>query len=221
LHTKRLRQKNVPYTSTAVRKDPTGLNSGPAQTLAKTEQCQPLHVDHHNQNQMETKMNYFGKRNRILNVLSLISVLGMQTAATGPAFAASGVKVGVLECRIEPGIGFVIGSSKSMDCKFNPDRGSNEYYSGSITKIGVDIGITGEASMAWLVVAAGSVEPGALEGRYGGASAQATVGAGLGANALIGGFKRSIVLQPLSVQGQTGLNVAVAVTGLRLRHQEQ
>lgn len=165
-------------------------------------------------------MNYTVKGKRFTTVLSQLTLLGLLSVTTGPAFAASGVKVGVLECKVEPGIGLILGSSKDMACKFNPDSGPNEYYSGAITKIGVDIGVTGEASVAWLVLAVGSINPGALEGHYGGASAQATVGAGLGANALVGGFKRSIVLQPVSVQGQTGLNVSLAVTGLRLRHEE-
>jgi Protein of unknown function (DUF992) len=163
-------------------------------------------------------MNHISKRQRFITVLSQLTLAGMLSLATTPAHAQGGLRIGVLSCTIEPGFGLLIGSSKEMDCRFNPDRGSNENYSGAMSKIGVDIGVTGEASMAWLVFAVGSVDPGSLEGHYVGASAQATVGAGLGANVLIGGFKRSIILQPLSVQGQTGLNVSVAATGMTLHH---
>ena len=70
--------------------------------------------------------------------------------------------------------------------------------------------------MVWAVYAATSGGPAALAGTYAGASAEASVGAGLGANVLVGGSNRTIALQPLSVQGQTGVNLAVGVTGLTL-----
>ena len=38
--------------------------------------------------------------------------------------------------------------------------------------------------------------------------ASATVGVGLGANVLVGGSGNSIALQPVSIEGTTGLNVA-------------
>lgn len=141
--------------------------------------------------------------------------LSLAFAAT-PALARDGVKVGVLDCDISAGVGLIIGSSKSVDCVFKRDSGRIERYSGKLGKLGVDIGATGEASMAWLVFAPGSVRNGALQGTYAGAGAEATVVAGLGANVLIGGFNKSINLQPLSVKGQTGLNVAAGLTSLTL-----
>ena len=140
--------------------------------------------------------------------------------AAGPAFAKSGIKVGVLECDVSAGIGLIIGSSKAVNCAFKRDNGEVERYEGKLGKLGVDIGVTGEASMAWLVFAPGKVNSGSLEGSYGGAGAEATAGAGLGANVLIGGFDKSINLQPLSVKGQTGLNVAAGLTSLSLDHVE-
>jgi len=143
------------------------------------------------------------------------SLIAMSLTAA-PAFAASGVKVGVLECDVSAGVGFIIGSSKAVDCVLKRSDGSDERYEGKLGKLGVDIGATGKASMAWLVFAPGKVNRGALEGSYGGAGAEATVIAGLGANVLIGGFEKSINLQPLSVKGQTGLNVAAGLTSLSL-----
>ena len=131
---------------------------------------------------------------------------------------AGGVKVGVLKCHIDGGAGFIIGSSKSVDCVFNPSgKRPNEYYTGSIGKLGIDIGITQESYLAWLVFAPGKIKSGALKGSYTGASAEATLGIGVGANALIGGFRKGINLQPLSVQAQTGLNIAAGIASLKLR----
>ena len=139
------------------------------------------------------------------------------TFATTQAMAG-GVKVGVLKCRIDGGVGFIIGSSKGVDCVFNPSgKRPNERYTGTIGKLGLDIGITQESYLAWIVFAPGKIKAGALKGSYTGATAEATVGLGLGANALIGGFRKGINLQPLSLQAQTGLNVAAGIASLKLR----
>lgn len=136
-------------------------------------------------------------------------------AATPPAAAA--IKLGVLECTVAPGIGLIVVSSKSVSCTFAPDAGQRETYTGRITKVGVDIGITGRAVIVWAVFAAQSgYVPGSLAGNYVGISAQASVAFGVGANALLGGSNRSVALQPVSVQAQTGLNLAAGVAGLHL-----
>lgn len=146
------------------------------------------------------------------------SLLALSFTAA-PAFADA-AKVGVLECDVSAGAGFIIGSSKEVACTFKRDDGGTENYTGSLGKLGIDIGVTGEASMAWIVFAVGKTGKGALEGTYGGAGAEATAGAGLGANVLVGGFDRSINLQPLSVKGQTGLNVAAGLSSLTLDYVE-
>lgn len=138
--------------------------------------------------------------------------------AASPGLAASkGVKIGVLTCEVDGGVGMVIGSSKGMDCVFEGTVGSRERYTGSIDKLGLDIGITRKAVMGWAVFAPGKLKAGALAGRYAGASAEATVAVGLGANVLVGGSDKSIALQPLSVQAQTGLNLAAGIASLRLK----
>lgn len=138
--------------------------------------------------------------------------------AASPGLAASkGVKIGVLTCEVDGGVGMVIGSSKGMDCVFEGTIGSRERYTGSIDKLGLDIGITRKTVIAWAVFAPGKLKAGALAGRYAGASAEATVAVGLGANVLVGGSNKSIALQPLSVQAQTGLNLAAGIASLRLK----
>jgi hypothetical protein len=148
-------------------------------------------------------------------VSATLFVSALALASTGAE--ASGVKVGVLNCHIDGGVGFIVGSSKDVDCVFHRTNGRNEHYRGSIGKLGVDVGITGETVLGWVVFAPGLTRAGSLKGSYTGASAEATVGLGVGANVLVGGFKQSINLQPLSLQAQTGLNVAAGVASLHLR----
>jgi hypothetical protein len=112
----------------------------------------------------------------------------------------------------------IITSRKDVSCMFTPSRrGAREVYVGSISKFGLDIGATTGGRMVWAVYAPSNRRYGALAGHYGGASGEATVGAGVGANVLLGGSNRTITLQPLSIQGQTGLNVAAGVTEFDLR----
>jgi len=136
-------------------------------------------------------------------------------AATGAQ--AQVVQVGTLTCDVAPGVGMVIASRKQVACTFQNAAGELEIYDGAISKLGVDIGVTEGAVIVWGVFApSGNTVRGALSGNYVGGTAQATFGVGVGANALIGGFRRSITLQPLSLSGQTGLNVAAGVADLQL-----
>jgi hypothetical protein len=115
-------------------------------------------------------------------------------------------------------MGFVFGSSKEMTCLFSRTDGIGERYSGTIKKYGVDLGFTKEAQMVWLVFAPGNIGPGALSGSYVGATASATVGVGAGANVLVGGGSGQITLQPVSVEGSVGLNIAAGVGEVELKH---
>ncbi len=146
------------------------------------------------------------------------AALIMTALATPGALAeTAGVKVGVLECDVAGGASFIFGSSKDLSCTYSPNKGPEDYYAGSIDKYGLDIGYTEKSTIVWTVFAPTSdIGQGALAGDYGGATAGAAIGVGLGANVLVGGFDKSIALQPLSVEGQEGLNVAVAVAALKL-----
>ncbi len=139
------------------------------------------------------------------------------TAFAHPAVAQQ-AKVGTLRCEVSGGLGMIITSAKEMRCIFTSARGFRERYYGTIRKFGLDIGATQRGFMTWAVFApTEGPRRGALAGEYGGADASVTVGAGVGANALVGGSDRSIMLQPLSVQTQTGLDFAAGVASLRLR----
>jgi len=136
----------------------------------------------------------------------------------GTASAQGRVQAGQLTCDISGGIGLIFGSQRTLNCSFSPSvPGPVEFYAGTLTKLGIDLGVTSGGVMVWLVYAPTSRPAGALSGSYGGASAEASVGAGVGANVLIGGSNRTVELQPVSLQGQTGLNVAAGVAGIDLR----
>jgi hypothetical protein len=138
-------------------------------------------------------------------------------AAAVPAQAQDYVKAGVLTCAVRGGIGLIITSSKQVDCTFVPDNRGAEHYAGNIRKFGLDIGVTGGTVIVWAVLSSvRGFQPGALGGDYSGVSAEASLVIGAGANVLLGGSSRSFALQPLSVQGQVGVNIAAGVTSLRL-----
>jgi hypothetical protein len=153
------------------------------------------------------------QRTLMITAGAMLAALATATAAQ----AQSRVEVGVLTCTARGSTGFIIGSSRELRCRFNRP-GRDEFYRGTIDKFGIDIGSTKQAVISWAVLAPTANLPSrSLSGTYGGVSAEATVGVGVGANALIGGSQRSIVLQPLSVQAQQGLNIAAGVSQLRLR----
>ena len=136
----------------------------------------------------------------------------------GAAHAQDGVKAGMLSCNVSSGWGVIFGSTRELNCAFQPAKGPIEHYRGHISKYGVDIGYTHGGVIVWAVFAPTTgLAPGALAGQYGGATAGATVGVGAGVHALVGGFRRSISLQPVSIEGNSGLNVAAGVAEMGLR----
>ena len=145
-------------------------------------------------------------------------VLLAAAATSASAQSKSGVTLGSLTCTVAGGVGFVFGSSKELTCLFSRSNGVAERYVGTIKKFGVDIGFTKEAQMVWLVFAPGNVGTGALTGSYAGGTASATVGVGAGANVLVGGSNKQISLQPVSVEGSVGLNVAAGIGEVDLRY---
>jgi hypothetical protein len=156
---------------------------------------------------------------RIVNRFAAVALTTLLVGgiALVPASAQERVKAGTLTCDISAGLGLIIASQKQVSCIFTPSVSEpREVYFGTINKFGLDIGATVGGEMAWAVYAPTNRPFGALAGHYGGASAEVTVGLGLGANVLLGGSDRTIALQPLSIQGQAGLNLAAGVTGLEL-----
>lgn len=138
------------------------------------------------------------------------------TAGSQPS-GRGGFNVGSLTCNVAGGVGFVFGSSRTLNCLFTRTDGTAERYEGTIRRYGVDVGFTRDSTIVWMVFAPGSIAPGALGGEYAGPTAQGTVGVGLGANVLLGGSSSQITLQPVSVEGSVGLNAAAGVAAMSLR----
>lgn len=151
-----------------------------------------------------------------MKVAALIAASAMVLASSGTAMAAT-AQAGTLTCKGGAGVGLILGSKKHYDCVFKPVKGPTESYEGSVTKIGLDLGFTTNVTIVWAVFSSSDLGPKALVGDYVGANADASIGVGVGTKILVGGSKSTISLQPLSVQGQTGLNIAVGVADLALR----
>jgi hypothetical protein len=130
-----------------------------------------------------------------------------------------GVRIGYLDCSVGGGVGYVLGSAKEAECVFTSTMGGEplDRYSGVVRKMGVDLGFTTRSRLIWAVFApTAGYHQGSLGGLYQGASVEATVGAGVGTNILVGGTSGSIHLQTVSVTGQLGLNVAATGTSVTL-----
>ena len=151
-------------------------------------------------------------------ILALATVASLGFADSAQA-GDSGVNAGVLTCNVSSGWGFVFGSSKDLDCTYDNASGHIERYTGTINKYGVDVGYQQGGVMVWGVFApANDVSPGALAGNYAGVTAGGSVGVGAHVNALIGGSDNSVSLQPLSIEGAVGLNVAAGLASVSLAY---
>jgi len=126
------------------------------------------------------------------------------------------IQVGSLNCSLSAGIGMLVGSQRNVACILHTDTIPDETYQGTLTRVGLDIGATSGGKIVWAVFAGTNRFAGMLNGTYVGASGEATIAVGLGANVLVGGSNNSVALQPLSIQGQTGLNIAAGVSQLYL-----
>jgi hypothetical protein len=148
--------------------------------------------------------------------LLVLSCWSISAHAQGSSYT---IKTGYLTCHEASGWGFVFGSSRQLKCSYSGSGGRVEYYGGSFSKFGADIGYLKSAVIVWAVAATtNDLKPGALAGDYGGATASVSLGAGAGANVLVGGFQKSIALQPVSFEGQNGLNIAAGIEALNLKY---
>lgn len=147
---------------------------------------------------------------------AIVAAAGLLVSSL-PTFAQSGAPAGRLTCNVGAGIGLVVTSQRPMNCTFSPRRGPAQRYVGVVRNFGLDLGTIRASTMSWRVYGPYARAPlGALAGRYGGATAAASAGVGGSANLLVGGDNNAVTLQPLSLQGSRGVNVALGVTGFEL-----
>jgi hypothetical protein len=151
-----------------------------------------------------------------------LSTLGIAVAALVAPLASANalppVRAGILQCQGGQNVGFVVGSVTSLECVFESDGRRPEPYIATVRRYGVDLGFTEQTRLSWAVNAPNRrIGRGELSGNYGGVGANASVGVGFGGNFLVGGPANSYALQPISVQGQTGLNVAAGIADIELQ----
>ncbi len=157
------------------------------------------------------------QRTHVAACLLFASTVVSLSAAT-PALAQShSIRQGVLTCRTSASVGLVVGSRQRLRCQFRSESGRIQNYTGTIGRLGLDLGITAGGVMTWAVLAStANIPTGALAGEFVGASGDISVGLGVGANILVGGTRKSVSLQPLSVEGQVGANLALGVARMKL-----
>ena len=135
---------------------------------------------------------------------------------TAPEAAA--IRTGVLDCRVSGSVGFIVGSTRTGSCVYRPSHGHPEFYTGTVDRLGLDVGVSGEGRSVWAVFSAQRIpQPFALAGRYAGVGASASFGPGASANVIVGGNNNSISLQPLALGVKTGINLAAGVGSLTLQ----
>jgi len=154
-----------------------------------------------------------------IRILTVVCTFLIPQMLPAPAHAQQLLRVGGLTCSTGPRVGLVLGSRQEMQCVFLSSVDGRRYnYRGTIRRVGLDVGVTRGGTLFWGVFARNSnIGRGTLRGSYVGASGNVALGLGLGANVLIGGSRRTITLQPLSVEGQIGLNLALGISNLVLR----
>lgn len=143
--------------------------------------------------------------------------MGMGLSATGSK--AANVQAGMLTCEMSPGISAIVGSHRDLTCEFKPSTsGPVEYYQGQLTKFGIDLGYVQGGKLAWAVYAPSHLVEGALQGNYGGTSANAALGFGGAVNLLAGGFKGSVALQPIALESTLGVNLGATIASMDLSY---
>ena len=153
--------------------------------------------------------------------MQISKMFGIATVALVASFASAsaqqGVRVGVLECTGGQNVSFVVGSNSTLNCVFQSEGGRAERYTANVRRFGLDLGFTENTTVQYTAFAPSArMGRGALAGTYGGVGSNASVGIGFGGNFLLGGNANQYTLQPISVQGQTGLNVTAGIVELQL-----
>ena len=150
-------------------------------------------------------------------LIAALMTLPPTLAAAQDQGSGGRIMLGMLTCDLVGDTNLVVFSKESFSCRFRASGGATERYHGEISKLGADLDFKSGQVLKWAVMAPSAVGgPGALAGRYVGASAEATAVGGLGARVLVGGSRDQIALQPVSLSGQTGFGASATLDALRL-----
>lgn len=152
-----------------------------------------------------------------LTKVSLAAAAVMTGAIVSAGSASARVEAGMLTCEVEEGFALIISKPRDLHCVFHKSNGQSEAYKGKLREFGLDIGVSGRGVIAWAVLAQTTeLPPGELAGSYGGLEAGAAAVVGGRGQVMVGGARRTISLQPLSVEGEIGVNIAVGITSMEL-----
>jgi len=125
----------------------------------------------------------------------------------------------MLTCKLKDVKNDIVYSKEEFSCEFKMTNGEVQAYTGQIKNIGVDLSVTKDLTLVWAVLnptgEVGAAE--SLKGDYVGGGASVALGAGVGANVLVGGGDKSFTLQPLSASGMVGAGVNVGIEEFELR----
>jgi Protein of unknown function (DUF992) len=154
-------------------------------------------------------------------LIALLALVLLQAVVLTRTSSAQGVQTGILTCRVAGGFGWILGSTRTMNCIYRPSNGQSEDYDGGLSRIGIDVGYLSPFSLMWAVFAPNYFSgPGALTGTYVGATVQGAALLGGGVNVLIGGFSHSISLQPISVESNVGLYLGGGFASMSLHQSD-
>ena len=150
---------------------------------------------------------------------SIAAAALLSSTVSGAALAAEGVEVGVLTCKVTDVDNLIVYTEQDFDCTFDPKDGADQFYTGQISKVGVDLSIKNDFTVVWGVLAAtqDAYSPNVLAGTYVGAGADVALGAGIGAKALVGGGADAFTLQPVSVSGVEGVGASIGIEKFELQ----
>jgi hypothetical protein len=153
-----------------------------------------------------------------ISVRIKLFLIGLLIFASLPSAAQARFEAGLLTCEVEAGVALIMSSPRDLHCVFHKSDGLNEAYGGTLQSVGAEIGVSGRGVIAWTVIAeTRELPPGVLAGEFGGVEAGGAAVVGGRGQVLVGGSRRTITLQPVSVEAEIGLNLAIGVTSMELR----
>jgi hypothetical protein len=133
--------------------------------------------------------------------------------------ANSRIYIGSLSCNVGGSTGYILASSKSLDCVFlNKDGTQSAQYTGTIDKVGVDIGYTKAVHTIWRVYSLGSDRgPNNLSGTYVGEQGTAAAGSQAGGNWIYGGPNAEVGMLASGIIQDAGYNLAAGVAAMTIK----
>ena len=125
--------------------------------------------------------------------------------------------MGTLTCSLSASIGLVVGSQRNVSCLFRGTSGEpDEPYTGTMTRVGLDVGLTTGSVIFGRCSRTRTATKGCSPAPIPGRRQKCPLPLVSAPTSSSAGSNRTLALQPLSVQGQIGLDIAAGVGSLDL-----